>query len=109
MKPNLRFARSDVLKLRFDELNSETALETLLAVALKGGGMLPDAASEEAAKWIGRKGEGEAARLLERAATDALNRERETARLRRQEYTAWRIGYYISKAMGTWRDYPPRP
>ncbi len=105
----LCFARGDVLRLSFEALKGETALEQLLVLALVGGGMPGGEAEGAAQGLIQLKGEGEVARLLERAATDALNRERELKRRRRQEYAAWRVGYYIAKAMGTFRDYPPRP
>ena len=105
----LCFARGDVMQLRFNELDDETALPRLLALALKGGGMEQKEAEEKAERLIALKGEGELARFLERAATDALNLEREKARIRRQEYTAWRIGYYMARALGTFNEYPQRP
>lgn len=105
----LCFARGDVLRLCFDEMNDQTALEKLTALALMGGGMPRGSAGETALRIIAQKGEAETARLVERAATDALNRERQLARRRRQEYAAWRVGYYVAKAMGTFREYPPRP
>ena len=103
----LVFRRADILRMDFTALQPDNVLETLLRLALAGGGTKEHERDDCMDRLLQDK---EALCVaLRDAALKALRQERARAASRQQEYQAWRTGYYVACALGTNAQYPLRP
>ena len=103
----LRFRKDDVMSFDFHGLSADELPLTLFKLALKGGGVGEAAAEKLAGEKI--KDREALFSALRDAALRALKMERAAQKRRQDEYTAWRTGWYVARALGTHQDYPQRP